>query len=146
MVMCRTNIAGDSLFQPKHSQSEETVKTPRTELQPYEVTPTTMVHEANERLRNMSSRLTDVRDVESSALTRDVHNEIEHILLLITLALRENRNQDGTPELSPNEPPIADSFYLLDQVRQQLHSLSSQLKNDKISTIGPGAMQGSANG
>jgi hypothetical protein len=64
----------------------ESMKAAQTELEHLEMASTTILSEANDRLRVLSHSLQEAGEFERGALVRDLHAEIRHTLPLITLA------------------------------------------------------------
>jgi hypothetical protein len=64
----------------------ESMKATQTEPERLEMASTTILAEANDRLRVLSHSLQEAGEFERGTLVRDLHAEIRHALPLITLA------------------------------------------------------------
>lgn len=93
------------------------------------MTSTTILCEANDRLRLLSDRLQETGEFERGVLVRDLHAEIRHTLPLITRRLYELGKQPERPDAPPQEQQVADSFHILDRALRQLRSLASDVRD-----------------
>lgn len=107
----------------------ESIKATQTELEHLEMASTTILSEANDRLRVLSLSLQEAGQFERGALVRALHAEIRHTLPLITLRLNELGRQPERPDAPPHAQQVAESFYLLDRALRLLRALASDVRN-----------------
>ena len=107
----------------------ESMKAAQTELEHLEMASTTILCEANDRLRVLSHSLQEAGEFERGALVRDLHAEIRNTLPLITLRLYELGKQPERPDASPHAQQVAESFHILDRALRQLRALASDVRN-----------------
>ena len=107
----------------------ESMKAAQTELEHLEMASTTILCEANDRLRVLSHSLQEAGQFERGALVRDLHAEIRHTLPLITLRLYELGKQPERPDAPPHAQQVADSFHILDRALRQLRALASDVRH-----------------
>ena len=107
----------------------ESMKAAQTEPEHLEMASTTILYEANDRLRVLSHSLQEAGEFERGALVRDLHVEIRHTLPLITLRLYELGKQPERSDAPPHTQQVADSFHILDRALRQLRALASDVRN-----------------
>ncbi len=91
------------------------------------------VRDGRQRLETLSHKLIGAQEAERRHLARELHDEMGQVLVALQLNLHHAHEQAGHPSVAPR---LADSVRLVDQLIQQVRTLSRELRPPLLDDLG----------
>ena len=130
-----TTIVGISLDMSGRQRVEDALREARAELETRVQERSAELERANERLRNLSARLLQLRDHEGRRLARELHDSVGQLLTAITIDIATVQSQAG--KLDQNgAKAIEDSALLVQQISSEIRTISHLLHPPLLDEVG----------
>jgi len=118
----------------ERKQAEEDLKQAHRELEQRVRERTAELSAAEASLRALSGRLLQMQDNERRRIARELHDSAGQ--LLVALKLNLGHLQRRPEQLSPNSPKLEESMGLIDQLSQELRTISHLLHPPLLDELG----------